>query len=126
MSEDSGLLYTLDDHGDPVPCADTLAWGQWMKEARERGLLRVAQDSDEGPGGRSIWISTAFLGVDHNFLGGTPLLFETMVFEGQDRRSLDNFFGRYPTRALALLGHQRICDAVTAMLKAEEAGKPHQ
>jgi hypothetical protein len=128
MTDDFVGLYTLDDHGDPVPCYDTLAWGRWMEEARANGLLRVAQDRDEGQDGRSIWISTVFLGLDHNFAGGVPLLFETMVFEGQgasERRTLD-FFGRYPTRVLALLGHQEICAAVTAMLKADEAQKPHQ
>lgn len=28
-------------------------------------------------------ISTVFLGIDHNHFGGTPLIFETMIFGGQ-------------------------------------------
>lgn len=29
-------------------------------------------------------VSTVFLGIDHNFFGGEPILFETMIFPNQD------------------------------------------
>jgi hypothetical protein len=29
-----------------------------------------------------VWVSTIFLGMDHNWGGGRPLLFETMAFWG--------------------------------------------
>jgi hypothetical protein len=36
-----------------------------------------------------FWISTVWLGLDHNFLGeGPPLIFETMIFDRSDDRML--------------------------------------
>lgn len=32
---------------------------------------------------RGVKISTVFLGLDHNWSGGKPVLFETMIFEGK-------------------------------------------
>jgi hypothetical protein len=85
--------YILDEHGEPVSCDDTLAWGRWF-EAADRQL---AHDEIEG-GGR---VSTVFLGLDHNFGGGPPLLWETMVFGGP----LDGEGDRYASRTAALRGH---------------------
>lgn len=49
------------------------------------------------------WVSTVFLGIDHNFFDyGAPLLFETMIFGGV----LDQEQWRYPTQAWADLGHE--------------------
>ena len=31
-----------------------------------------------------IRVSTVWLGINHNFLGGRPLIFETMLFFGDD------------------------------------------
>ena len=59
----------------PVPCDDLLTWGRWLETADRH----VAKDTI-GP----AYISTVFLGLDHNFGSGPPLLFETMVFDGVD------------------------------------------
>lgn len=60
-----------------LPWSETLTWGQWMEEARAKGLRVVGQDRV----GRYL-VSTVFLGVDHRFIGGgPPLVFETMVFD---------------------------------------------
>jgi len=54
----------------------------------------------------SLEVSTVFLGIDHNFLGqGKPLLFETMIFGGDDSIASD-FCNRYSTWVEAEEGHK--------------------
>jgi len=88
--------YTLDENGNPIPVSDVLAWARWSETA-DRVVAR-----DELPGG--MLVSTLFLGLDHNLLGGRPLLFETMVFAG---KWSDIWTERYSTRDEALAGHAR-------------------
>jgi len=89
-------------HGKiPVPCEDLLTWAHWIEE---NWRDRVVRQEDMGP----YWISTVFLGLDHNWGDGPPLLFETMVFrtEGKDHVSVDDApFERTPTWELALDAH---------------------
>jgi hypothetical protein len=59
-----------------------------------------------------VEVSTVFLGVDHSFGSGRPLLFETMVFGGE----LDEEQVRYSTEAEALAGHS----AMVAQVKATQ------
>jgi len=66
----------------PVACRNQLEWGGWFETA-DRAVARTVLAS-----GRVI--STVFLGIDHAFSGGPPLLFETMVFE-PDGTSSDEF-----------------------------------
>ena len=50
-------------------------------------------------------VSTVWLGMDHNFGSGAPLIFETMVFPSQgDFGELD--MDRYATEAEAITGHE--------------------
>jgi hypothetical protein len=46
-------------------------------------------------------VSTVWLGLDHQFLGGPPLIFETMIFGGPHDRECT----RYCTEADAIAGH---------------------
>lgn len=48
------------------------------------------------------WVSTVWLGLDHQFGGGPPLIFETMVFGGP----LDQEMDRYSTETEAVAGHE--------------------
>ena len=58
------------------------------------------------PGG--VWVSTVWLGLDHNFTDhGPPLIFETMVFPSQDNL-LEEDCDRYTTEEQARDGHQRM------------------
>lgn len=53
-----------------------MKWGMWYGTANRH----VAHTKIGG-----IWISTVFLGLDHNFSSdGLPILFETMIFRGGD------------------------------------------
>jgi len=53
-------------------------------------------------------VSTVWLGLDHGYGGGPPLIFETMVFGGAH----DEDQWRYPTEVEALAGHAEICSVV--------------
>ncbi len=56
---------------EPVPCPDLMEWADWVEKADRK----VAQT-----GGGSLFVSTVFLGLDHRFGEGPPMLFETMCF----------------------------------------------
>lgn len=102
-------LYVLNDAGDPVPEPDTIAWGKWLAATMREGR-HLAQDTI-GP----YWVSTVFLGVDHQFLdGGPPILWETKIFGvPEEKRFRGRRFRRellqerYTSRADALAGHAR-------------------
>jgi hypothetical protein len=96
--------YILDVRGEPVPCDDVAAWAFWFETADRR----VAQDMDEGEGAAGVRVSTVFLGLDHAFAGGPPILWESLVFGG----ALDGEQRRYTSRAAALEGHQELCRLV--------------
>jgi len=88
------MNYILNAAGDPVAEPDVLAWALWFSSAdRTIGRAELAND---------VTVSTVFLGVDHNFGSGPPLVFETMIFGGP----LDETQYRYATRAQALAGHE--------------------
>ena len=55
----------------PVPCPDLLGWARWLETADRRVALTEHE---------LFRVSTVFLGLDHRFGRGPPLLFETMVF----------------------------------------------
>jgi hypothetical protein len=102
-------LYILDEQGEPQPVTDVEVWGLWFEKASRLGLRTVASDRDEGDPEKEVWVSTVFLGADHNFLGrGRPILWETLVFGGP----LDGETDRYSSREAALAGHQAMCQRV--------------
>lgn len=66
----------------------------------------------------TIWVSTIFLGIDHNHgTEGEPLLFETMAFD--DDEAIGQW--RYSTYADAEEGHERACTALRAQLAKVES-----
>jgi len=90
-----GQLYILDGK-TPVPLFDTTKWG-----------LKVDKIIGKDQFG-SVSVSTVFLGIDHSFGGGDPVLFETMIFGGEH----DQYQERYCTWDEAEKGHQIACDLV--------------
>lgn len=85
--------FILEGH-DAVPTNDVRVWAR-MYESADRV---VAQDQIG-----DIKISTVFLGLDHNFGDGAPLLFETMIFGGVH----DQYQDRYSTWQEAEAGHKK-------------------
>lgn len=55
-------------------------------------------------------VSTVWLGMNHNYFGGRPLLFETMVFRGNS--GLEEYCERYSTWDEAVEGHRKAIDWV--------------
>lgn len=84
-------LYILNESREPVPCDDINVWGRWMESADRRVALTDISEY--------VKVSTVFLGLDHGY-GGTPLLFETMVFGGE---------------------HDEACQRSTSWAEAEQA-----
>jgi len=91
--------YLLDKEGNPVSCSDLMTWAKSF-ETIDR---RVAFDTTKG-----VAVSTVFLGLNHNFGDGPPLLFETMVFGG----TLNDEQVRYSTREEAIAGHAKMVERV--------------
>ncbi len=87
----------------PVAEPDLLAWAGWFETAERH----VAKDQLG-----DVKVSTVFLGVDHSFGHGPPLLFETMVFGG----SLDQEMNRYSTWEQAEAGHREMLRRVKEAL----------
>lgn len=85
------LWYKLDAEHKPVPCTAPEAV-DWNDERQRVGFTRL-------PGAE---VSTVFLGLDHQFGEGPPVLFETMIFGGP----LDQEQWRYHTWEEAVAGHR--------------------
>lgn len=77
------------------------------------GLTDVTSSSDPGVDYR---ISTVWLGVNHSFGDGPPIIFETMVFgiEGADE-----YMQRYTTEEQARAGHAETVTVVAATVADE-------
>ena len=92
-------FYYLDGQ-EVKPTLDAKKWSQEF----ERAHCIVAQ-TDVG----SYWVSTVFIGIDHNFFGdGPPLVFETMIFRNEpngERHSVDGWIERASTWDEAALMH---------------------
>lgn len=97
------IHYILDEYGDPVPEYDVIKWAMWFEQAgKDRVVAYTPIDGNEV-------VSTVFLGLDHSFSGGPPILYETMVFENDVQKDdFDHNQRRYHTREEAIEGHNEI------------------
>lgn len=90
--------WILDAEGEPTPVGDVLTWARWFETTANRRVL-------DHHVGRRVWVSTVFLGLDHNWLpDGPPVLWETMIFGGP----FDQFQQRYTSALDALIGHETL------------------
>jgi hypothetical protein len=120
--------YILDDEHQPVKCG-LMRWSRWFhNEQRSKGIVGSTETE-------LYRVSTVFLGLDHGWGDGPPVLFETMVF---DKKSSivewpdgtlasvhktvdeDDFFHRYTTWSDAEAGHKAL---VRRIRKAEIAAR---
>jgi hypothetical protein len=82
---------------------DAVTWSHWFgSHLDERTVARWHFE------GVDVLVSTVFLGVDHNFGDGPPILYETMVFGGPCGGQMR----RYSTWEEAERGHMRVCKIV--------------
>lgn len=92
--------YILDALGNPQPVAGLSEWAMWQACHERHVAITEIGDSQ---------ISTVFLGWNHDFLGGPPLLWETIVFGGK----LNGEMKRYSTLDEAKKGHDEMVGKVT-------------
>lgn len=98
----------FDREGNPISAQ---RWGELLETGVEpdsrygpRSYKQVAEDTV----GR-FYLSTVWLGLDHGFGRGKPLIFETMIFDEGDgpREEWDQDCVRYSSEAEAAEGHAR-------------------
>lgn len=103
------LYYVLNDAREPVP-VDVEEWARMFEDMDRR---RVAF-TELVPGST---VSTVFLGMNHAWGHGPPLLFETMAFGP----GADDEMRRYSTWAQAEAGHAEVVELVAGRLKAAQS-----
>jgi hypothetical protein len=91
-----------DAEGNARPALSDWEYLRWRRQA----FRHVGDDTLNG-----YRVSTVFLGVNHQFGDGPPLLYETMIFRGGDPGQ-EVFCDRYSTRAQAAEGHARALAAI--------------
>jgi hypothetical protein len=102
--EDSSGNYVLEGR-TPVRERDVIKWAEWYERSRRDGSRIVGNFKHNG-----IKVSTVFLGIDHSFGDGPPLLFETMIFGGED----DQTCWRFSTWEEAEAHHMATCRELRA------------
>ncbi len=85
--------YILDGH--EVKEVGLMEWAKWYETAdRHVDKTKIGD----------VEVSTVFLGLNHNYGDGAPLLFETMIFGGMHDREMK----RYATWEEAEAGHKEM------------------
>jgi hypothetical protein len=110
-------MYYVLEGKTPVPVHDVLQWGRWFESTINR---HVADDYVVDPQAHQVRVSTVFLGLDHSFGGGDPVLFETMIFGGAS----DGYQERYTTWDAALARHQVLVDRVHRGESVDDEDRP--
>lgn len=101
-------MWYYDRLGQPISVE---RWSQLLHED-EGSYKRVAEDQ-VGP----YWVSTVWLGLDHGFNRGAPVIFETMVFATSDHMQglgPDMDCRRYSTEDEARAGHDETVTLIRA------------
>lgn len=99
--------YVLDDNNNAVKAPDMLTGARFMENTERR---RVGATEKNG-----VRVSTVFLGLDHSWVPGQPLLFETMIFGGDH----DGHQTRCTTWAEAEQMHAEACELAFGAAKPE-------
>ena len=91
----------LDRQGNPISEAEWARLRRGTNGERNRENIVVKQEHVG-----TYFVSTVWLGINHQYGEGQPLIFETMVFD--DRKEFgheDVYMERYATEAEAVAGH---------------------
>lgn len=88
--------YILNKDKSISPTNDIMEWAGFMDNKENSLIVRKSFLGD-------CEISTVFLGIDHNWFGGEPHLFETMVFPDCE------IMERTRTYEEAVKKHEEIC-----------------
>ena len=79
---------------------------EWAKKFEDFDYKRVARTTLDD----NTWVSTVWLGNDHRYGEGPPLIFETMVFHDEDDRPDELDMERYTTLEEAQVGHEEMVE----------------
>ena len=94
------MYYILD--GKKVVSSDIQGWMKFMSTPRTDFWCRGKRKSIRRTKLFGVLISTVFLGIDHGFGKGKPVLFETMMFGD----IVSDYQERYTTYDEAVKGHK--------------------
>ncbi len=89
------MHYILGPDGKTAIQVDLMVWARWFGNDYNRILKRDKVSKD-------VRVSTVFLGLDHAFGSGPPILWETMIFGGKE----DLYQDRYTSHEDAMIGHE--------------------
>ncbi len=87
--------------GREIKEVDLMTWGASLKQDRKIGRTTVND---------KYLVSTVFLGIDHSWGNGPPVLFETMVFDREKQTGEDLDCERYCTYDEAEEGHKKMVE----------------
>jgi hypothetical protein len=110
----------FDRQGNPMTLME---WAKRYEKGQDaiRDEKRVAETTLAN--GR--WVSTVWLGLNHQYGYGPPLIFETMVFKSKGELD-DMDCERYSTEAEAIAGHARLVEKWTQESPPDEAAADPQ
>lgn len=92
----------FDIDGNPITVAE------WGILHLDQSYTRIGRQEFEG----NIYVSTVWLGINHQWRDGPPIIFETMIFSKNDLYPYGDEQMRYSTKAEAEKGHQRTCEDI--------------
>lgn len=101
-------LYVLDADRRVIPTRDVMEWGQFTENATNCIVGRTQITSE-------VTVSTVFIGIDHGFREGPPIVFETMIFGGPE--DINDWTWRYSSWDDAEIGHKAAVRKARAALK---------
>lgn len=114
--EDDNTAVAVKDQGDNPSC---IVWAEWMEANKERRIVRQDQVA-------SVFVSTVFLGSDHQLAGEGPVeVFETMTFKADGNREEQGgiLVTRYSTWDDAFEGHQKAIDDIVVAYAESTAAR---
>jgi len=108
-------FYKLDENKNAIPCS----LEEWANQLEEMRMNNKKHVSEEMVG--NYWVSTVWLGLNHQFGFGRPLLFETMVFDHDPNSNRNEIYmNRYSTWQEAEEGHKKAVKWVKNGCKEEK------
>ena len=84
---------------------------EWSRDYANKRVART-KIADAADPSREVDVSTVYLGIDHSFGAGPPLIFESMAFAKHDPE--EERCERYSTEQEAREGHTRMVVEVSA------------
>ena len=94
--------FILNEDKTVPPVGNAIEWARFLESGSVNRRVDRTEVTD------AVYISTVFLGLNHQYVDGPPLLFETLVFGGL----LDGEMERYSTWEQATTGHLLIVEKV--------------